>query len=43
MGGREWGVNEKSDVSIWRKFLQLTSAASKVRGKEVKVLKNMLT
>ena len=37
------GVNEKSDISTWTGFLQLKSADSKVGGRGVKILKNVLT
>ena len=37
------GVTEKSDISTWTGFLQLKSADSKVGGRGVKILKNVLT
>ena len=37
------GGNEKSDISTWTGFLQLKSADSKVGGRGVKILKNVLT
>ena len=42
-GGGVGGVNEKSDISTWTGFLQLKSADSKVGGRGVKILKNVLT
>ena len=42
-GGGGGGVNEKSDISTWTGFLQLKSADSKVGGRGVKILKNVLT
>ena len=43
--GEGWGggVNEKSDIRTWTGFLQLKSADSKVGGRGVKILKNVLT